>query len=108
MIVDALKDKYSLPDLLKMLDFPKSSYYYQQAAMRRKDKHKEIRGKIKKLFYENRECYGYRRIHSLLKRDGVPLTILLVKGCSDALRRIKESLGYMSPREYRQSLGLVA
>lgn len=23
-------------------------------------------------------------------------------------RRIKESLGYMSPREYRQSLGLVA
>ena len=43
VIVDALKDKYSLPDLLKMLDFPKSSYYYQQAAMWRKDKHKEIR-----------------------------------------------------------------
>ena len=79
VIVDALKDKYSLPDLLKMLDFPKSSYYYQQAAMRRKDKHKEIRGKITKLFYENRECYGYRRIHSLLKRDGVIISEKIIR-----------------------------
>ena len=79
VIVDALKDKYSLPDLLKMLDFPKSSYYYQQAAMRWKDKHKEIRGKITKLFYENRECYGYRRIHSLLKRDGVIISEKIIR-----------------------------
>ena len=79
VIVDALKDKYSLPDLLKMLDFPKSSYYSQQAAMRRKDKHKEIRGKITKLFYENRECYGYRRIHSLLKRDGVIISEKIIR-----------------------------
>jgi putative transposase len=29
VIVDALKKKYSLPLLLKKLDFSKSSYYYQ-------------------------------------------------------------------------------
>ena len=29
VIVDALKDRYSLPNLLEKLTFPKSSYYYQ-------------------------------------------------------------------------------
>ena len=47
--------------------------------MRWKDKHKEIRGKITKLFYENRECYGYRRIHSLLKRDGVIISEKIIR-----------------------------
>ena len=30
VIIDALKNKYSLPDLLKKLNLAKSSYYYQE------------------------------------------------------------------------------
>ena len=30
VIIDALKNKYSLPDLLKKLNLAKSSYYYQK------------------------------------------------------------------------------
>ena len=50
MIIDALKDKYSLPVLLKRLELSKSSYYYQEAARKRDDKYKEIRSKVQALF----------------------------------------------------------
>lgn len=33
VIIDALKNKYSLPILLERLAFSKSSYYYQKAAI---------------------------------------------------------------------------
>lgn len=63
VIVDALKNRYPLPILLKKLSFPKSSYYYQEAAFRKKDKYRDIRKKVTVLFHENKECYGYRRIY---------------------------------------------
>ncbi len=53
VIVDALKDKYSLPSLLNRLSLPKSSYYYQKEAFRKEDKYSLIRRKIKELFHEN-------------------------------------------------------
>ena len=39
VIVDALKDKYSLPLLLEKLQFSKSSYYYQEKCLRKPDKY---------------------------------------------------------------------
>lgn len=45
----------------------KSSYYYQRAVMKQSDKYAEIRIRIKIIFQENRNCYGYRRIHGELK-----------------------------------------
>lgn len=71
MIVDALKDRYSLPLLLKQLKLPKSSYYYQEAAFKKQDKYSGIRKRISDLFHENRGCYGYRRMHALLSREGI-------------------------------------
>lgn len=56
VIVDALKNKYSLPILLKHLDFPKSSYYYQKAAFRQQDKYSSIRKRISELFNENKSA----------------------------------------------------
>jgi hypothetical protein len=37
VIIDALKNKYSLPDLLKKLNLAKSSYYYQEKAIYAED-----------------------------------------------------------------------
>ena len=50
VIIDALKNKYSLPILLKSLDMANSSYYYQKQAMCCKDKYQSIRECIKKYF----------------------------------------------------------
>ena len=53
VIVDALKDKYSLLPLLDRLGLPKSSYYYQKNACKRQDKYPGIREKTSALFHEN-------------------------------------------------------
>ena len=68
VIIDAVEDKYSLHQLLKCLCMAKSSYYYQRAVMKQSDKYAEIRMRIKIIFQENRNCYGYRRIHGELKK----------------------------------------
>lgn len=79
MIVDALKDKYPLPSLLKRVSLSKSSYYYQKAVLRQEDKYSSIRRKITELFHENAGRYGYRRIHGLLKREGITLSEKVVR-----------------------------
>ncbi len=52
VIVDALKDKYPLPSLLKGGSLSNSSYYYQRAVSRHEDKYSSIRRKITELFHE--------------------------------------------------------
>ena len=79
VIVDALKNKYSLPMLLELLNLSKSSYYYQEAVFKRKDKYNNLRKRIAQLFHENKRCYGYRRIHGLLKRDGITVSEKVVR-----------------------------
>ena len=78
-IVDALKDRYPLPLLLKRLTLPKSCYYYQISARRKKDKYSGIRKKISVLFRENNGRYGYRRIHALLSREGHAISEKVVR-----------------------------
>lgn len=79
MIVDALKGKYPLPSLLKRIFLSKTSYYYQKADFRQEDKYSSIRRKITELFHENAGRYGYRRIHGLLKREGIILSEKVVR-----------------------------
>ena len=78
-VIDALKDTYPLQKLLEVLNLPKSSYYYQKAAMQKADKYCELRTQIKNLFEENKSCYGYRRIHALLKQSGTIVSEKIVR-----------------------------
>ena len=79
MIIDALKSKYPLPDLLKQLELSKSSYYYQESAMRKPDKYADLRTKIRLFFNENKQRYGYRRIYGLLKREHITVSEKVVR-----------------------------
>jgi len=58
VIVDALKNKYTLPLLLRKLNFPKSSYYYQMKIMKKLDKYFQYRELIMLSFHNNRNCYA--------------------------------------------------
>ena len=69
MIVDALKKQYSLPLLLDRLALPKSSYYYQKSSIKKIDKYDEIRHRITTIFNENKNCYGYRRVHAVMQKE---------------------------------------
>ena len=79
VIIDAVEDKYSLHQLLKCLCMAKSSYYYQRAVMKQSDKYAEIRIRIKIIFQENRNCYGYWRIHGELKKIGITVSEKIVR-----------------------------
>lgn len=79
VIIDALKSKYPLPDLLKQLELSKSSYYYQESAMRKPDKYADLRTKIRLFFNKNKHRYGYRHIYGLLKREHITVSEKVVR-----------------------------
>ena len=69
MVIDALRDKYCLKELLNAFHMAKSSYCYQEAAMRSIDKYESIREKIRTAFKESGGSYGYRRIKVCVKKE---------------------------------------
>ncbi len=54
VMIDVLKSKYPLPDLLESLEISKSSYYYQETVKKQPDKYSDIRSRICLLFHENK------------------------------------------------------
>ena len=79
VIIDALKNKYSLPKLCRKLCISRSSYYYQEKAIHAEDKYRDIRIKICELFRSNYGAFGYRKIYVLLKREGITLSEKVVR-----------------------------
>lgn len=79
VIIGALRNKYSLPNLCRRLSLPRSSYYYQEAALQAEDKYKELRDRIIRLFHENHSVYGYRKIHMLLKQEGITVSEKVIR-----------------------------
>ena len=70
LLIYALKDNYSLTEMLKQLNIPKSSYFYHVKVIKRPEKYTVLRNLIKEIFHENKSCYGYRRIHIAVGRKG--------------------------------------
>ncbi len=93
VIVDALKSKYSLPTLLIKLHLSRSSYYYQQKAMVAEDKYAIIRERVEAIFKKSKGCYGYRRIHLEIAKEGINISekvirkIMKTAGLSVKVRR---------------------
>lgn len=70
VLIDALRPKYRLKELLKVLNMAKSSYCYQKVALQAEDKYAVLRETIKVSFQNNRSCYGYRRMHLEVRKSG--------------------------------------
>ena len=102
VIIGALEGKYALPTLLAFLGMARSSYYYQKAALAKPDKYTLYRTKIKSLFLENREVYGYRRIHLALKREGITISEKIVR---QIMREENLVVSLPKRRKYNSYLG---
>lgn len=74
IVIDALKEKYRLDALFKMLDLSKSSYYYQHHAIAQPDRDDAYREQVKQIFLKNYKEYGYRRIHAVLSEMGIHIS----------------------------------
>ena len=78
-VIDAMKEKYPLPILLRRMKLSRSSYYYQIKAFAAEDKYEYLRHEVVRIFLENKARYGYRRIHAELKKTGIKVSEKVVR-----------------------------
>lgn len=69
VVIDALRNRYSLKDLLKLFCIAKSSYCYQEHSIKAPDKYEDARIQIRKSFADAYESYGYRRLHVCVRKS---------------------------------------
>ena len=79
IVIDALKDRYPVKDLLSVFHMAKSSYYYQESVLKAPDKYADLREKVREDFSASGCCYGYRRIHRGLRNDGTTVSEKVVR-----------------------------
>lgn len=71
IVIDALRERYRLKELLSILHIAKSSYCYQENALKEEDKYSAIRSKLRVIFESSNKSYGYRRIYTYLRNIGI-------------------------------------
>ena len=79
IVIGALRNRYPLRELLSVFRMAKSSYCYQETQLQAADKYQELREKIRSAFDSSRKTYGYRRIHFVLKADGIRISEKVVR-----------------------------
>ena len=106
LLVDALKDSYTLAELLAELDLARSSYFYHCARFRSPDKYADARVAIADVFQSNHRCYGYRRMRAALGRRHMHISEKVVQRlmkqeclvvAANKRRRYGSYLGEISP-----------
>jgi putative transposase len=55
------------------------NYCYQQAALLAADKYETLRLEIQQVFEESKHRYGYRRIHAVLRNEGIVVSEKIVR-----------------------------
>ena len=79
IMINALRNRYSLKELLKVLHMAKSSYCYQVISLSKPDKYTDLRADIKNVFQDSSSRYGYRRIHSVIKSSGATVSEKVIR-----------------------------
>lgn len=106
LLVDALKNTYTLAELLAELGLARSSYFYHCSRLRGPDKYADARIAIADVFQSNHRCYGYRRMRAALLRRHVCLSEKVVQRlmkeeclvvAANKRRRYGSYLGEISP-----------
>ncbi|PKH14618.1 transposase [Pseudomonas sp. 43NM1] len=79
LLTDALRQTYSLSELLEALGLARSSYFYHRARMQVAEKYTEVRHAMADIFERNHRCYGYRRMRASLSRQRMRLSEKVVQ-----------------------------
>lgn len=105
VIADALKKQYSLPVLLKKLNLPKSSYYYQKKRLSFATKHEGDCKIIAATFHDNKQRYGYRRIKAALDKRGYRISEKVIRRIIRENQMIAKG---RNAKKYRSYLGEIS
>lgn len=104
LLADALRQTYSLSELLETLGLARNSYFYLRARMQVAEKYTEVRRAMADIFERNHRCYGYHRMRASLSRQRVRLSEKVVQ------RLMKQCLVVVKPkrRRYGSYLGEIS
>ena len=106
LLVDALKNTYTLAELLAELELARSSYFYHCTRLSRPDKYADARVAIADVFQSNHRCYGYKRMQAALGRRRLHISEKVVQRlmkqeclvvAANRKRRYGSYLGEISP-----------
>ncbi len=98
LLVDALKERYALPELLARLELARSSYFYHRARVKVADKYLSVRQTLTDIFELNHRCYGYRRLQASLTRQCITISEKVVQ-------RLMKQDSLVVPRPKRRRYG---
>jgi putative transposase len=105
--VHELRQKYPVVALLKIVNLPKSNFYYWDKARQRPDKHEHIKQLIKVTFDAHKGRYGYRRVASVLAQAGQKIH-------ANTVQRLMQQAGLKSTqrvkryKSYKGQVGTIA
>lgn len=93
-----LRPQFPLPFLLRAAGLARSTFYYQQAALKVADKYSAMKDQIKAIYEQHKGRYGYRRITATLRRQGCMINHKTVQRLMNELHlksivRLKKSTG---------------
>ncbi len=104
IVINALRERFPLKDLLKSLQIAKSSYCYQVIAINT-DRYSAMRETVCSIFEESKGRYGYRRIHAVIKAKGQRVSEKVVRRLMQeqnlSVRKVKK-------RKYSSYLGEIS
>jgi len=106
LLVDALRQTYTLAELLTEVGLPRSSYFYHRARLDAADRYLDVRRTMTEIFERNHRCYGYRRIQASLSKLSISISEKVVQrlmkqeclvAATPKRRRYGSYLGEISP-----------
>ena len=105
IVIDTLRDKYSLKELLSVFHMAKSSYCYQKSLLKLQDKYRKHRQMIHNSFNDSGKTYGYRRIYLDLRDADMAISEKVIR------RIMKEEnlkVKYIKRKKYNSYMGEIS
>ena len=78
IVINALRERFPLHELLPAIKMAKSSYCYQANALKF-DKYESLRGEVRRAFEDSKNRYGYRRIHVVVTARGQTISEKIIR-----------------------------
>jgi putative transposase len=102
-----LRQQYPIASLLKVAGLARSTFYYQQKASLKQDKHGQLKESIRVLFERHQGRYGYRRITAAIRQLGTRINHKTVQRRMDELG-LKSLVRVKKYRSYKGGMGRTA
>ena len=98
-----MRQEFDLTVLLDCTSMARSSFYYHQKTLQKKDKYAEIKAMIQQIYHRHKGRFGYRRIAMVIRQKGIVInhkTVLrLMKTLSlKSIIRVKKYKSYRGER----------